>query len=219
MHSGEELSKRTGSMSLKRLREEGIHPLAVDSFLAKLGTSEALEPCSSLQDLVSHFELAKISLAEAQFDPQELRRFNCHLLGMLPFETVESDLKAAGLAISREFWVAIRKNIDSLQDVTRWHDICFGTVSLPEIVQAEDPAFLTACLCCLENAPETFADSGSWDTFSKELSQATGRRGRDLFHPFRLLCTGQETGPELRVLASFMGRERIIERLKSATPL
>ena len=41
---GEALSKRLGSLSLKLLREDGIEPLAVDCYLAKTGTSDAVAP-------------------------------------------------------------------------------------------------------------------------------------------------------------------------------
>jgi glutamyl-tRNA synthetase len=213
LRSGEELSKRAGSMNLQSLREEGVHPLAVSGFLAKLGTSEALEPSLSLATLVAHFDLAKINLAEAQFDHQDLRRFNQHVLGKLPFEAVEADLRQLGITISPEFWVAIRKNVDSLKDVVRWREICFGTPSFLEEPMEEDPAFLRACLHCAENASDTFADSGTWEAFVKELSQSTGRRGRPLFRSLRRILTGQDVGPELHVLASFVGRVRMIERI------
>src|ERR1700757_3499466 len=45
---GEALSKRLGSLSLEQLRTEGIEPLAVASYLAKIGTSDAIEPRLSL---------------------------------------------------------------------------------------------------------------------------------------------------------------------------
>src|SRR6202007_2996467 len=37
---GEALSKRLGSLSLREMREDGIEPLALDSYLAKTGTSD-----------------------------------------------------------------------------------------------------------------------------------------------------------------------------------
>ncbi len=40
---GEALSKRLGSLSLRSLREDGIEPLALDCYLAKIGTSDPIE--------------------------------------------------------------------------------------------------------------------------------------------------------------------------------
>src|SRR5437868_6467940 len=45
---GEALSKRLGSLSLESLRQQGIEPLAVASYLAKIGTSDPVEPRQSL---------------------------------------------------------------------------------------------------------------------------------------------------------------------------
>ena len=54
---GEALSKRLGSLSLERLREDGIEPLAVASYLAKIGTSDPLEPRLSLDELAGGIRL------------------------------------------------------------------------------------------------------------------------------------------------------------------
>ncbi|MDR0407188.1 MAG: glutamate--tRNA ligase [Holosporales bacterium] len=214
MRSGEELSKRLGGMSLQMLRNNGIHPLALCSFLAKLGTSDALEACLSLDALRQDFDFSKISLAEAQFDPQELNRLNRHLLSMLPFGEVNIDLQKAGIFISTEFWKAVRGNINTLLDVCHWQEVCFGTIESSAGAQQEDPAFFRACILCLERASEKFGTEKMWEDFIKDLTQSTGRNGRNLFHPLRLILTGQETGPELRVLASFMGRTRMMQRVQ-----
>ena len=65
---GEVLSKRKGSLSLRSMREEGIEPLALDSYLAKIGTSDAIEPRTSLDALAADFALEKIARAPAHFD-------------------------------------------------------------------------------------------------------------------------------------------------------
>ena len=45
------LSKRLGSLGVRELREEGVEAMAISSFLAKLGTSEAVEPFYDLETL------------------------------------------------------------------------------------------------------------------------------------------------------------------------
>ena len=44
------LSKRLGSLGVRELRAEGIEPMAICSFLAKLGTSESIEPFYALDE-------------------------------------------------------------------------------------------------------------------------------------------------------------------------
>jgi len=51
-----------------------IEPMAVTSLLAKLGTSDPIEPRLSLDDLVAEFDFAKFSRTIPRFDPAELQR-------------------------------------------------------------------------------------------------------------------------------------------------
>jgi len=69
--SGEALSKRLGSLSLESLREDGVEPLAVASYLAKIGTSDPVEPRLSLGELAEEFDFAKIGRAPAHFVPED----------------------------------------------------------------------------------------------------------------------------------------------------
>src|SRR6185312_3921771 len=64
---GEALSKRIGSLSLREIRDNGIEPLALDSYLAKTGTSDAIELRPSLDVLAEEFDFAKIGRAPAHF--------------------------------------------------------------------------------------------------------------------------------------------------------
>ena len=69
---GKVLSKRLGDLSIAKLREDGLEPMAVASHGALIGTSDAIEPHRSLQSLAALFDPAKISMVPARFDPAEL---------------------------------------------------------------------------------------------------------------------------------------------------
>jgi len=47
------------------------------------------------------------------------------------------------------------------------------------------------------------------------VKAATGRKGRELFHPLRLALTGRDSGPELGLLLPLIGRERVLARLRA----
>src|SRR5262245_57563126 len=47
--SGEGLSKRTGSLSIADMRESGIEAMAINSYLARVGTTERVEPVAELE--------------------------------------------------------------------------------------------------------------------------------------------------------------------------
>ena len=56
--SGEGLSKRSGSLSIASLREDGLEPMAVASLAVLTGTAEAVRPVASLQELAELVDLA-----------------------------------------------------------------------------------------------------------------------------------------------------------------
>src|SRR6185503_1903248 len=74
--AGQGLSKRLGSLSAEQLRDDGYEPMAITSLLAKLGTSDPVEPRASLQQLALEFSFSKIGRAPARFDEQELNNLN-----------------------------------------------------------------------------------------------------------------------------------------------
>ncbi|MEC8643384.1 MAG: glutamate--tRNA ligase, partial [Pseudomonadota bacterium] len=53
--------------------------------------------------------------------------------------------------------------------------------------------------------------------WTKSVGAATGAKGRGLFMPIRLALTGQARGPEIAPLLPFIGRERIVARLRGET--
>lgn len=205
---GERVSKRLGGLSLAALRERGIEPLALAGYLARLGTPDPIEPPASLDELAASFDLARLSRATAKFDPDELQRVNARLLHALPFEAVRERLAAMGLDEADEaFWTAVRGNLTRLDEAHDWHAVCRGRIT-PVI----EDAGLTAQAA--ELLPPEPWDGGTWRRWTKDLEQATGRRGRALIKPLRLALTGRRQGPEMQALLPLIGRDRAARRLR-----
>ena len=207
---GEALSKRLGSLSIQGLREEGFEPLAVMAHASLIGTSEALHPQESLEALAKLFDFAKISRAPARFDPEELKGLNAKLLHTMPYAAVGERLRARGLDGGEAFWLAVRANLEVFGDVDQWWTVVRGPVT-PVI---EDAAFLDKALAQLP--PEPW-DHTTWRSWTEAVKQATGAKGRALYHPLRLALTGFERGPELKELLPLIGRERAATRLGGKT--
>lgn len=55
-----------------------------------------------------------------------------------------------------------------------------------------------------------------WKALTAELKEASGKKGRELFHPLRLALTGRDSGPEMAGLLQAMGKARSIARLEGA---
>jgi glutamyl-tRNA synthetase len=75
----------------------------------------------------------------------------------------------------------------------------------------EDAALTAAASDLL---PEEPWSQETWRDWTAAVREATGRKGRALFHPLRLALTGRDHGPELAQLLPLIGRDRSLRRLR-----
>ncbi|MBQ8869839.1 MAG: glutamate--tRNA ligase [Alphaproteobacteria bacterium] len=195
------LSKRLGSLGVKDLKDNGVENMTICSFLAKLGTSEAIEPFYSLEDLAQSLDFSKIGRSQPKFDEEELKHFNLKYIHTLPYETVKDRV-----FVDEDFWEKIKANLEKVEDYKVWNNICNDQIE-PVV---EDTNFTSQAAKLLPQ------DNWNCDTFSvwiNEVKTATGKKGKELFHPIRMALTGQENGPELKVLLLLIGYEKAFKRL------
>ena len=206
---GEGLSKRTGALSIGSLRDSGIEALAVASLAVLTGSSHEVHPITSLAELSEGFDLSHISRTPARFDPAELKALSQRTLHKLDFESVRDRLAAYDITgfKAEPFWLAVRGNLETLLDVADWWRVVEGEIQ--PIV--EDQALLDAAGKSLPPDPW---DETTWKIWTSRVAEATGRKGRALFHPLRLALTGRETGPELARLLPLVGRAKASARLR-----
>ncbi len=209
--SGKGLSKRLGSLSVASLREDGIEPMTLNTYLAMLGTGEAPNAEATLETLAEDFELPRFGRATPKFDLEQLRRFNERVLQHKPYDAVAKRLRGMGMErADADFWEAIRPNVTCLSEAKRWYQVCFGTIE-PIVAEAD---FVTRAAAMLP--PEPW-DKETWGRWTRALKEETGRGGRALFHPLRLALTGAEHGPELKSLLPMIGRATAERRLRGET--
>jgi glutamyl-tRNA synthetase len=206
---GGPLSKRLGSLSLKSLRELGIEPMAINSLLARLGTSLPVEPRLTMVELAADFDLTTFSRTPPRFDPHELETLNQKLLHHMPFDLVRERLHHLGhQQINDHIWQVIHGNISKFSDVAEWEDICFGTIT-PTI---EDKEYIALAKKYLP--PEPWTDQ-TWSLWTQHLKEITGRKGKQLYMPLRQALTGHDHGPEMKDLLPIIGYRRTVERLST----
>jgi glutamyl-tRNA synthetase len=201
---GKGLSKRLGSLSITAMRENGLEAMAVVSHAALLGTSDNIHPCADYRELVDGFDLHKLSRAPARFDEAELGHLNAKLLHHLPWEAVMDRLGYG----SEAFWMAVRGNVEKLDDSKTWFDII--TNGIKPVIAGDDRAFIAAAR---QHLPPEQWDTSTWKSWTDAVKTATGRKGKALFMPLRLALTGLDHGPELAQLLPLIGREKALERL------
>src|SRR3546814_12350057 len=83
------LSKRLGSLGMANLRGAGIEPIALAALLARLGTSDPVEPVTSLAPLIAGVDFARLGRAPARFAAAV--RALLHQKNWHPTETLKSD--------------------------------------------------------------------------------------------------------------------------------
>ncbi len=207
---GGKLSKRAGALALRALREDGIEPLALAAYLAKIGTSDAVEPRLSLGALAAEFAFEKFGRAMALFDTAELALLNGKLLHLLPYDVAAPRLAMLGIAGGAPFWDAVKPNLARLADAQIWWQVVTGPVT--PVIENADLAAKAATLL----PPEPW-DETTWGAFTRAVAEATGAKGRALFHPLREALTGRGDGPELKKLLPLIGRARSLARLNGDT--
>ena len=203
------LSKRLGSLGMAELREAGIEPEALIALLARLGTSDPVDPALDADALAASFDLARFGRAPARFDEAELHRVNAAVVHRLPFARV-AHLLPEGM--SEAGWEAIRPNLAHIGEAAQWWQVVTGSIAAPTLA-GDDRAFIAEAATAAA-AIDWSADP--WHALTGALKQATGRKGKALFLPLRLALTGREHGPDMAALLPLIGRDAALERLRSA---
>lgn len=203
------LSKRLGAYGVPHLREEGVEPMALLDVLARIGTSEPVEPIATLDELAGDFDFATFGRAPAHFDPHEVELVNARLLHQLHYPAVADRLPARA---TEEDWLLLRGNLERVDDFASWFPVLHGEIEPPELSHDERLLLKDAALA----AEKVDWSSEPWRALTDELKHSSGRKGRELYHPLRLALTGRDSGPEMGGLLQRMGRDRAVRRLEAA---
>lgn len=203
------LSKRLGSLGMAELRAGGIEPEALIALLARLGTSDPVDPSLGAEALAASFDLSRFGRAPARFDEAELARVNAAVVHRLPFARA-AHLLPAGM--SEAGWDAIRPNLAHIGEAAEWWQVVTGPVIQPPFDE-ETRGYLAQAAEVL--ASLAWGDD-PWRELTGALKEATGRKGKGLFLPLRQALTGRDHGPDMAALLPLIGRDAAAKRLGDA---
>ncbi|MBS7669387.1 glutamate--tRNA ligase [Croceicoccus gelatinilyticus] len=203
------LSKRLGSMGVEQFREQGLEPMAINSLLARIGTSQPIVAEPSMAALAKGFDLATFGRAPARFDEAELLRLNAQIVHQMEYADVAGLLPEG---MDEAAWLAVRPNLEKASEAHEWWQVIAGDVTPPQMT-TDDRAFIAAAA----DAAEAMQwDEAAWKTLTNTLKDSTGRKGKALFLPLRQALTGMDHGPDMNTLLPLIGKERAVARLRSA---
>jgi glutamyl-tRNA synthetase len=203
------LSKRLGSYGAEHLREEGVEAIALLDVLARIGTSQPVEPIASLDELAESLDFATFGRAPAHFDPHEVELINARLLHQLDFAAISDRLPETA---TEQDWLALRGNLARLSDFDAWLAVLHGEIDPPEL--GHDERLLVKEAADIAEKLDWSADP--WRALTVELKRSSGKKGRELFHPLRLALTGRESGPEMAPLVAVIGKDATVKRFEAA---
>lgn len=217
---GGKLSKRGGSFSLHDLREEGFLPKAVLNYLARLSHTYDSQELLSFADLAENFQLERISRSSARFDHNQLLFWQKQSVLALTDDELWNWL---GNAIKQKvptnqyplFLEVARQNSLFPKEASKWADIFFDG----DLVLTDEN------ITVLKNAGETFF--AEWLAALQEhqndlkktievLKTKLNVSGKNLFLPMRIALTGESHGPELAQIATLLGFDGMVNRVKKA---
>jgi glutamyl-tRNA synthetase len=203
------LSKRLGSLGVDHFREAGIEPQALVALLARIGTSDPVEPFADPAPLIASFDFARFGRAPARFDEAELAQLNARIVHQLGFDMVADRLSDG---MTSDAWEAIRPNLSTVAEAADWWRVVEGPINSPDLPD-EDRTYLAQAA---DVAAQIDWSADPWHALTGTLKEATGRKGKPLFLPLRLALTGREHGPDMAALLPLIGKDRALSRLAAA---
>lgn len=203
------LSKRLGSLGMASLREDGIEPIALVALLARLGTSDPVEPVTLVAPLIESIDFARFGRAPARFDEAELALLNQKILHHTDHAAVGDRLPAA---ITEARWNAIRPNLMTLAEAADWLPVFDGPLDPPPVDEADRTVLAAAAAA----APGIDWSADPWHALTGAVKAATGAKGRALFLPLRRALTARDHGPDMAELLPLIARDQAVARLSAS---
>ena len=205
------LSKRLGSLGVSGFREQHIEPQSIIALLARIGTSDPVEPILDARQLIDTFDFDRFGRAPARFDEEELAQLNQKIVHLLNFADVKDRLPED---MDETAWEIIRPNLHHMGEVERWWQVVTGPIETPDF-SAEDQEYLAQAASVLDSLEAT---PDIWKALTGALKQQSGRKGKALFMPLRQALTGLDHGPDMNALLPLIGQEEAVLRLKNSIP-
>ncbi len=228
---GARLSKRFGAVAVTDYRSEGFLPEGLVNYLMLLGWSPGNEEIISLANAVTKFSIKKVNKTAAQFNMEKLKWTNAQYIKKSTTESVTDLLIPVLLEegyISASFdrkWLEsvvqlFKARMSTLREFLERAGFLFlKTFVMPEEARAELAAknvkkeFLL--LAERLEAAQAF-DLTTTEKAFRDIVAELGIPSGDLVHPTRLALTGNAVGPGLFETMVALGKERTIERLRTA---
>jgi nondiscriminating glutamyl-tRNA synthetase len=220
----ERLSKRHGATSVANFREMGILPEALMNYLALLGwaPSGGTREIFPRPELVKEFQLERVTPSPAIFDTEKLYWLNRHYIREGPPQRIHElavpYLERAGL-LPEEMSAETRQWAERLSDLTVPYvdkldqlpertKIIFRFDAAAAIADRANAAILKLATSAKVltmfqqrvGAEDYVPTAEHFQAIMNEIKTVTAVKGKELFHPVRIMLIGSHSGPDFNKL-------------------
>jgi glutamyl/glutaminyl-tRNA synthetase len=217
---------QAGSVSVEWFRDHGYLPEAMVNYLALLGWSyDDHTTFFSVEDLVKHFDLNRVSRNPAAFDPEKLEWMNGHYIREADPERFAAELgealarremKADAEAV-RQAASLVQERSRTLEEAAELLRFLFQDVEPDEkaakALQGQEE-YLAAVADRLAGLKEWKA--GEIEEALRAIREERELSSRKAFQPIRAAVTGRTVTPPLFESMALLGRDRTLGRLRAA---
>jgi len=224
---GKPYSKRDGAAFVGEYREQGYLPEALFNYLLLLGWNPGDDrEVLTREEMIKLFELEKVHVTAAMFDPKKLAWMNGEYIKKIPHDEFVKEVKSrAGEApVHDDAWWSYLA--DQLQVRTKFlNDIPAAVKCFVSDDFEFDPKAIEKRLkkpgvkATLLDLVERFSKVEDWsapalEALVKELSQGNGMG--PWVHPIRVAVSGRGEGIGLFEMLQLLGKEKTLSRLRHA---
>lgn len=222
------LSKRHGATSVAEFRARGYLPEALVNYLALLGWSPGEnQEILPAKEMAARFDLRVVSHSAAVFDTPKLAWINRHYMkesdpariarlampyfqaaGMVTAET------AASLDFVQSLLTMAVGSVDRVEEIPERVTVVFKwDEEIAANLVKQEPDGVKAVTAFSEAIRSSGPlDRDSFRAAATQARQATGLKGRALFHPLRVALTAADSGPELDLAVPAIDRGAALEK-------
>jgi glutamyl-tRNA synthetase len=226
---GKRLSKRHGAVSVLQFKEMGFLPHALLNYLVRLGWSHGDQEIFSIVDMIANFDLEHVSRGVSSFNYDKLYWLNQHYqksdspvivgeaLGW-HFTQLGLDVKN-GPALSDLVMVQAErcKTLVEIAEKSRYFyedAIEYDQDAVKKHLRPVILEPLTALYDCLRNV-----DTWQPDVLQQCINDISAKFDINMgkiAQPLRVAVTGSGMSPSIDMTLTFVGKQRVLERLEKA---
>ena len=205
---GESLSKRSGSLSIRDLRNIEIESLSLNSYLSLVGTSENIILKENLEKIISDFEITKFNRAPTKFNYNDLKNLNSKYIQRLDYNQLKLKFSNHKFRLDKKVWELIKANVSSLNQLQDWENVIYGELEETKIDKNVKDKFL-------KHLPDGDFNDRTWLQWTNNIKEDFDMKKGEIFKLLRLALTGYTSGPEMSLLINILGKKKVLERLKN----